>query len=379
MARDKGLLSDLQIRHWIRAGTPLAKADGNGLTFTLSTAGVAGWTLRYRHGGRRRELTIGRYPDLSLADARGLATIKRAEIMQGRNPAADKQKAKATAAKDWTVREIEASDVVARIEASSLTWGESNMLLITTKCLFTHACGKRLIKANPCHGIMLSALLGERPPKWQRLMLTREELHLLLNAGMRRRNALTIRILLATAVRSAELYKAKWEHVDLDEARWHIPKSKTGTAMDIPLAPIVLGWFKELREMAAESAYVLPAHSRGRASRQGGDTHVSKDTIREAIGYWLNADKPAVRRFTPHDLRSTMKSHMRALGVPRDISEMCLNHKLSGVEGIYDQHTYFDTSARRRWRSGRCFYWLAKLVARLFLSSQQGPQRVEAR
>jgi integrase len=49
-----------------------------------------------------------------------------------------------------------------------------------------------------------------------------------------------------------------------------------------------------------------------------------------------------VRRFTPHDLRSTMKSHMRALGVPRDISEMCLNHKLSGVEGIYDQHTYFD-------------------------------------
>ena len=35
MARDKGFLSDLQIRHWIRAGTPLAKADGNGLTFTF--------------------------------------------------------------------------------------------------------------------------------------------------------------------------------------------------------------------------------------------------------------------------------------------------------------------------------------------------------
>ena len=53
--------------------------------------------------------------------------------------------------------------------------------------------------------------------------------------------------------------------------------------------------------------HVLPAHSRGRAARQGGDTHVSKDTIREAIGYWLDAEKPAVRRFTPHDLRSTMK------------------------------------------------------------------------
>ncbi|MDP3873915.1 MAG: Arm DNA-binding domain-containing protein [Methyloversatilis sp.] len=180
MARDKGLLTDLQIRHWIKAGTPLAKADGNGLTFTLSAAGATCWVLRYRYGGRRRELSIGRYPDISLADARGIATIKREEVMQGRNPAADKQKAKATAAKDWTVRElvkdyrakklvnlaestqvsygrhlkrienklgaltvreIEASEVVALIEASSLTWGESNMLLITTKCLFTHACG----------------------------------------------------------------------------------------------------------------------------------------------------------------------------------------------------------------------------------------------
>jgi Arm DNA-binding domain len=202
MARDKGHLTDLQLRHWIKAGKPLAKADGDGLTFTLSAAGVAGWILRYRHGGRRRELTIGRYPDIGLAEARGIATLKRAEVQQGRNPAAEKQKAKATAARGWTVRdlakdyrakklvslahstqvsygrhlkrvekklgaltvrEIEASDVVALIEGAGLTWGESNMLLITTKCLFTHACGKRLINANPCHGIRLSALLGERP------------------------------------------------------------------------------------------------------------------------------------------------------------------------------------------------------------------------
>ncbi len=39
-----------------------------------------------------------------------------------------------------TVREIEASDVLALIEGAGLTWGESNMLLITA---FPHACGKR--------------------------------------------------------------------------------------------------------------------------------------------------------------------------------------------------------------------------------------------
>ena len=86
MAGERGKLTDLQIRHWVKAGVPLAKADGSGLTFTLSAA----WILRYSFGGRRRELTIGRYPDIGLAEARGIATLKRAEVQQGRNPAAEK-------------------------------------------------------------------------------------------------------------------------------------------------------------------------------------------------------------------------------------------------------------------------------------------------
>jgi integrase len=380
MAIKNGLLSDLQLRHWTKEAQPLAKSDGGGLTFTVSANGYATWILRYRHGGRRYELTLGRYPDIGLSEARTTAAIKRADVLKGANPAAEKVKAKAAAVKDMTVRTliqdykqkklvtlarstqvcytrhlkrvehrlgslgvraVEPGDVVSLIEDAALTWGESNLLLVTTKCLFTHACGKRLINVNPCVGIMLSALLGPRPPIRKRLMLTREELHLLLNAEMRRPNALAIRVLLGTGVRGAELYMAKWQDVHLDDSRWHIPASKTGAAMDIPLAPIVVRWFKELRAYAHRSAYVLPARIRSRAQRNGGDMHVGEDTIRESIDYWINQYHPPTRRFTPHDLRSTMKSHMRALGVPRDISEMCLNHKLTGVEGIYDQHNYF--------------------------------------
>ena len=68
MAGERGRLTDLQIRHWVRAGVPMAKADGGGLTFTLSACGAACWVLRYSHGGRRRELTIGRYPDIVAYD-----------------------------------------------------------------------------------------------------------------------------------------------------------------------------------------------------------------------------------------------------------------------------------------------------------------------
>lgn len=380
MATKGGLLSDMQLKHWIKAGKVISMSDGGGLIFSLSATGHAAWILRYRHGSQRPEMTLGPYPAIGLSEARTLALLKRAEIAQGRNPIVEKRKARAAVVRDWTVRrlvqdyrekklvslaastqrsygrhlkvierklgtlavrEIEATDIVQAIEESKLTWGESNMMLIACKCVFTHACGKRLIDVNPCRGIMLSALLGPRPPVRRRLMLTKDELHLLLNAKMRRPNALALRILMACGVRSAEFYTARWQDVHLDESRWHVPASKTGPAMDVPLAPSVVGWLEELRSLAGASAYVLPARRQSRVQRQNGDTHVSKDTIRESIDFWIKQYEPKIRRFTPHDLRSTMKSHMRALGVPRDISEMCLNHKLTGVEGIYDQHNYY--------------------------------------
>lgn len=62
-----GKLTDVELRNWIKAGKPVAKSDGDGLTFRLSAKGTAAWTLRYRFGGKAKELTLGRYPDLTLS------------------------------------------------------------------------------------------------------------------------------------------------------------------------------------------------------------------------------------------------------------------------------------------------------------------------
>ena len=53
MAGKDGLLSDLQLKQWIKAGRPPSMADGAELICTLSVAGNAAWVLRYRHGTRR--------------------------------------------------------------------------------------------------------------------------------------------------------------------------------------------------------------------------------------------------------------------------------------------------------------------------------------
>ena len=357
----------------------LAKSDGGGLTFTLSTTGTSTWVLRFRHGGRRQEVTIGRYPDVTLATARLIASKKRLAIIDGANPADEVRKTKAR--RDWTVRElirdyrelvlsnladstqrsygrnlkriengigamsvqsVGPADIVAQIEHSKSGWVETFTLWCVLRGIFKHAAGKKLIFASPCAGIQLEAIIGKRPAVRKRLMLSADELSVLMNAQMKLENLLAIRVLLGTGVRVSELFTALRKNVSVEEARWHIPQSKTGPAMDIPLAPCVVEWFNTLIELSNNSIYVLPARIRSRSDRFNGDVHLSKDAIREAIDYWIDNHKPGIRRFTPHDLRSTMKSHMRKLGVSRDISEMCLNHKLPGVEGIYDQHSYYE-------------------------------------
>ncbi|WP_333783712.1 tyrosine-type recombinase/integrase [Paraburkholderia terrae] len=245
-----------------------------------------------------------------------------------------------------SLRDVEAADVIAQLERHKLGWSEAFTMWCVLRGVFDHAAGKSLIPANPCAGIKFKAVIGERPDVRKRLMLTDIEIGALMNAQMNVENRLSVRILLATGVRVSELLTARREHVFLDDGRWHIPKSKTGPEMDIPLAPSVVEWFRQLDELAGQSGYVLPARLRTRFERLDGDANVSKDALREAIDFWIDNHKPKIRRFTPHDLRSTMKSHMRKLGVPRDISEMCLNHKLAGVEGVYDRYTYYDERRR---------------------------------
>lgn len=102
-------ITDIRIRNWIKAGRKIAKADGGGLTFTLSASGTPAWILRYRFGGKHRELTLGRYPDISLAKARELASAARARIQQGLDVGREKQIAARERAAANTFRQLASS------------------------------------------------------------------------------------------------------------------------------------------------------------------------------------------------------------------------------------------------------------------------------
>lgn len=83
--------------------------------------------------------------------------------------------------------------------------------------------------------------------------------------------------------------------------------------------------------MAGESGWLCPARSP--RNRNG---HVGRSQLQHAVRRAFERGDFDVRRFTPHDTRSTAKGHLRNLGFSREISEIALNHKLPGIEGIYD-------------------------------------------
>ncbi|WP_310451359.1 tyrosine-type recombinase/integrase [Sulfuritalea sp.] len=395
-----GRLTDIDLRNWIRSGKPTAKADGEGLTFTLSAKGTAAWTLRYSHGGKAKELTLGRYPDMSLAKAREIASAKRVEIQQGVDVAAQKRQADQAAAQAWTFRrlaedyfdkgakklaatttknraqqlrdfvypkighiaaaDVTPADIVGIVEATAgRSLHVARLVMVGIRMVFAHGIARHVVTTNPCAHIRSEAIIGGAPDQRERVMLTDTEIAEVFRElpTISRPNALMVRILLATGARIGELVQAEWVHLDFERAEWTIPPehSKTKRGFVVPLPPMVAGWFAELHSMAFESRYVMPI--RARMNGKEGDLHMEPVTLNAALVTLAKKLGKKCRRFTPHDLRSTCRSHLGALGVDVLIAERCLNHSLGGLVATYDKHDYL-TERRRALE-----LWAAKLAS----------------
>ena len=65
--------------------------DGDGLYLNVAAAGFKSWVQRIVIEGKRRDIGIGSFPTVSLAQARGVAATNRAAVDEGRNPLAEKR------------------------------------------------------------------------------------------------------------------------------------------------------------------------------------------------------------------------------------------------------------------------------------------------
>lgn len=378
-----GALNDIQIRHWIKAAAPVAKSDGDGLTFTLSAAGTASWVLRYRYGGKQREKTIGKFPDISLKKARELAAADRVRIQQGMDVGREKQIEKHEQIKAMTVkslvadyeekvlpglaastgvsrrqkirtyifpaighltaRDVSGADLVDLLERVNAKHPKQvKEVLSVVKTIFDHAQSKKIIDINPAVGISHKAISGVAGRAGStRIMLNDDEIKALLTAlGKANRTVeFVTRILLSTAVRIQALMLAEWAQVDFEKKTWLIPPGdgrKSIREFVVPLTEQVIGYFQELKKIAGRSDYVVPVIKK----RKEGDYPMQPGSVNHALERVCADLGDKIRAFSPHDLRSTARSHLGALGVPVAIAERCLNHTLGGLIAVYDQHDY---------------------------------------
>lgn len=226
-----------------------------------------------------------------------------------------------------------------------------------TRRIFDYAIKRHALEINPCSAFEVSDAGGIEASRdrW----LTRDELIRLFEGmgtakGFSRQNELTFKLLLALCVRKMELCAARWEEFDLDNAIWHLPeeRSKNGDAIDIPLSPPAVEWLRELHTFSCNSAWVLPA----RKMQNRIIPHIQESTLPVALAK-VRAEMPDVPNFTIHDFRRTARTHLAALGVDPVVAERCLNHRIRGVEGIYNRHQYFDE------RKAALSQWAGLLVA----------------
>ena len=87
-------LSDVKVR----SAKPEAKAynltDGEGMVLLVHPNGSNDWRLRYRFGGKEKMLALGKYPEVSLADARARRDEARKLLANGVDPSENKKAVK---------------------------------------------------------------------------------------------------------------------------------------------------------------------------------------------------------------------------------------------------------------------------------------------
>lgn len=379
-------LNDSKIRSAKKKDKRYRLTDEKGLFLSVEPSGSKIWRVRYQVKGQpETQITIGYYPDMSLADARvALLDIKKV-VREGRHPQVDKLlKAELTAAqyqstfeiiarqwheikkKFWTERhaydvihslERDVFPLLGNIPISELEGKPDVILNILHKIenrgavetahrirqrmgeVFVYAIGKGICKSNPAQIIAsnLSPVQRGRQPAIIDLDEAIEMLQQIDNTPSFPVTKLALRFLLLTVVRPGELRFARWEEFEDLEGEapiWRIPAGRMKMKREhvVPLCSMAVAILQLVAQWSAGLEFVFP---NGR--------HFRKAMSENALGYLINR-AGYYQRHVPHGFRSMFSTIMNE-HFPQDrfVIDLVLAHAPKDqVEGAYNRTTHFN-------------------------------------
>lgn len=308
--------------------------------------------------GRRQ--AIGRYPLMSLADARKEARRILAEKQLGKvrptHVAFDDakndfltecaKKNKPRTVRDYTrlmnrhltfgrqsVADIQARQLVQIWNGLSDVPAEKRYAFVTARAFFRWCVRQHIIDRSP-----MEYMQAPRPSRPRERVLSDEELHLLWDATAPTTTYNTIvRLLVLTGQRKGEIARLEWSWLDKDLCTLPAAVTKNGRTHTFPLGKTAQALIAAMPRFK-DCPYVFPAH------RQSSETTT-------VFNGWskpkVQLDKMlGIEPWTLHDLRRTFSSGMASLGVPQIVVEKLLNHVSGGTQSpiaqVYNRYSYLD-------------------------------------
>lgn len=358
----------------------IREKSGNGFGMTIFPSGEKSFIYIYHFEGRKRRMTLGKYPFCSLAEARRLHREALEMLEKGKDPAFEKHQSQKTQQNALTTAELieeyirlwakprkrswqederclnkDVKPAFGSIKAKDVTRRDIILMLDTIKnrgapiaanrtlaCvrrMFNFAVERDIIEVSPCAAIKAVAkenrrdrvlTLEEIKTIWEALSYddTPTDLHIVKMATETR---LAIKFQLVTAQRKGEVLGAEWSEIDLVHGWWTIPadKAKNGNAHRIPLSSLALQLLHDIKCINPNTKYLFPAQHNDKPMAGTSIDHAIRRSHFEGVDPW-----------TPHDLRRSAASHMTSMGISRLIISKILNHTDSTVTAVYDRYEY---------------------------------------
>ena len=374
-------------------------SDGGGLHLFITKAGRKSWVLRITVDGRRRDIGLGGYPSVSLAQAREKAATHRATVADGRDPVAEKKAPAMPTFRDAAHAVHEANRPRWRNPRHASGWiqtlerhaipvmgntlldriGRGDVLRVLTpiwtsrpetarrvrqrmRTIFRWAMAHGFMETNPAG----EAIDGALPPMPKvkahfRALPYQEVAAALETVGASQASLpakLCFRFLVLTAARSGEARGATWDEIDLPGREWRIPsgRMKAGVEHRVPLSRQALDLLGEASVLRDDSGLVFPSVLK--AGHPMSDMTLTK-VLRSV---------DLAERATVHGFRSSFKNWtLEQTDTPWVVSEAALAHSLgNSTEQAYARSDLFE---RRR---ALMQLWADYLTGSEFHSRQEG-------
>lgn len=400
MSKKQITFTDSMVKKLRTESQKYIRSEGNGFTIRILPSGSKTWLYIYGIDGKRREMNLGNYPDVTLETARHKFEDARRKVKNGIDPLKEKEEAAEKRRKAPTVSDLCTDYIERHAKRFKRSWAKDESILnrdvvpvwgkrkaadiakrdvvlllegivnrnapaMANNCfqiirkMFNWAIEKDILQHTPCAGVKLPS-----PKLARERVLTEEEIKTLWRAldltdiGLSAETRRALKLILVTAQRPGEV--TAMHSGEIDGRWWTIPsdKAKNGKAHRVYLTDTAL----DLMGSPASNGYIFPSPVRQSKKRPGEEitNPIACNALAVAVRRALHSpikdehgrvlfDKegaPATKNclgvdhFTPHDLRRTAATCMAKAGELDEVIDAVLNHSKQGVIKVYNQYRY---------------------------------------